>query len=86
MSNADLTRFKISNGDSKFTENEISFLSKREIEVLTLIGSGNTNSEIAELLFLSPYTVETHRKNMMHKLQLKNTAELVKYAVNRGLV
>lgn len=74
------------NVNSKFTENEISFLSKREIEVLTLIGSGNTNSEIAELLFLSPYTVETHRKNMMHKLKLKNTAELVKYAVDRGLV
>ncbi len=72
--------------NSKFSENEISFLSKREIEVLTLIGSGNTNAEIAELLFLSPYTVETHRKNMMHKLQLKNTAELVKYAVDRGLV
>lgn len=74
------------NENKKSDGDEISFLSKREIEVLSLIGQGNTNTQIAEKLFLSPYTVETHRKNMMHKLQLKNSAELVKYAVDRGLV
>ncbi|GAB5557035.1 MAG: response regulator transcription factor [Schleiferiaceae bacterium] len=74
------------NENKKSDGDEISFLSKREIEVLRLIGQGNTNTQIAEKLFLSPYTVETHRKNMMHKLQLKNSAELVKYAVDRGLV
>ncbi len=74
------------NENKKGDGDEISFLSKRELEVLRLIGQGNTNTQIAEKLFLSPYTVETHRKNMMHKLQLKNSAELVKYAVDRGLV
>lgn len=56
-------------------------LSRREIEILKLIIEGHTNTEIAEQLFLSNRTVDTHRKNILAKLELKNTAALVKYAV-----
>ena len=61
-------------------------LSKREKEVLYLIAEGNTNSEIAEILFLSSHTVTTHRKNIMIKLGVRNTAGIVMYAVKSGLV
>ena len=61
-------------------------LTKREIEVLRLIAEENTNSEIAEKLFLSPRTVDTHRRNLLQKLHVKNTAGLVKYAVEHHLV
>ena len=61
-------------------------LSKREKEVLYLISEGNTNSEIADILFLSSHTVTTHRKNIMIKLGVKNTAGIVMYAVKSGLV
>ncbi len=60
-------------------------LSKREIEILSEIGQGLTSQEIANKLHISVYTVETHRKNIIHKLGLKNSAALVRYAVNRGL-
>ena len=61
-------------------------LTKREVEVLRLIAEENTNSEIAEKLFLSPRTVDTHRRNLLQKLHVKNTAGLVKYAVEHHLV
>ncbi|MEC7654333.1 MAG: response regulator transcription factor [Bacteroidota bacterium] len=61
-------------------------LSKREKEVLYLISEGNTNSEIADILFLSSHTVTTHRKNIMIKLGVKNTAGIVMYAVKSGIV
>ena len=61
-------------------------LSKREKEVLYLIAEGNTNTEIAEILFLSSHTVTTHRKNIMLKLGVKNTAGIVMFAVKSGLV
>lgn len=54
-------------------------LTKREKEVIKLIIDGLTNDTIAEKLFLSPLTVSTHRKNVLSKLNLKNTAMLVKY-------
>jgi DNA-binding NarL/FixJ family response regulator len=60
-------------------------LSKREIEILSLIAKGKSNTEIAEQLFLSVHTVDTHRKNMLAKLQMHSVAELVKYAVQIGL-
>lgn len=52
-------------------------LSKREIEIVDLIRSGYTNNEIAEKLFLSVHTVMTHRKNILHKLEVRNTAEML---------
>ena len=61
-------------------------LSQREIEVLTHISEGKTNVQIAEKLFLSSHTVNTHRKNIMQKLGVKNTASMVMYAVKSGLV
>jgi DNA-binding NarL/FixJ family response regulator len=60
-------------------------LTTREREIIKLIAEGKTNSEIAGFLCISPRTVETHRANIMNKLALKNTAELVRYAVQYGL-
>jgi DNA-binding NarL/FixJ family response regulator len=67
------------------SENE-KHLTPREIEIIRYIAEGLTNSEIAGKLFLSIVTVDTHRKNMLAKLQLKNTATLVKYAADHKLL
>ena len=61
-------------------------LTSRELEVLKLIAEGLTNGEIAEKLFASKRTIETHRQNIIGKTQAKNTAALVKLAVSRGLI
>ncbi len=59
-------------------------LTLREREVLTLISEGKSRKEIAESLYISVHTVGHHRSNIMRKLQMKKTAELVKYAVRKG--
>lgn len=61
-------------------------LSERELGIITLIAEGNTNVQIADQLFLSTHTVNTHRKNIMAKLGVKNTAGIVMYAVKTNLV
>ncbi len=61
-------------------------LTPREVEVLRLIALGHTSVEIARKLHLSPRTVETHRANIHRKLELATRAELVRYALRRGLV
>ncbi len=61
-------------------------LSEREVDVLRLIALGHTNSEIAEQLFLSVRTVETHRSHIQQKLRLSTRAELVNYALKRKLI
>jgi len=61
-------------------------LTPRELEIIRLIAEGLTNHEIAGKLFLSNVTVDTHRKNMLAKLHLKNTASLVKYAADHNLL
>lgn len=61
-------------------------LTKREIEVLKLIAREYNNPEIAKALFLSPETVKTHRKNLLRKLHVSNTAGLVKFALHHALV
>ena len=61
-------------------------LSQREVDVLRLIALGHTNAEIAEQLFLSVRTVETHRSHIQQKLRLSSRAELVAYALDRGLI
>jgi two-component system response regulator NreC len=61
-------------------------LSQREVDVLRLIALGHTNAEIAEQLFLSVRTVETHRSHIQQKLRLSTRAELVDYALKRGLI
>jgi DNA-binding NarL/FixJ family response regulator len=60
-------------------------LSAREIEVLKLIAQEYSNPEIARELFISIRTVDTHRRNLLEKLGVKNTAGLVKYAIQKGL-
>lgn len=61
-------------------------LSNREREVLQLIAAGLTTNEIAEKLFTSKRTIETHRQNIIEKAQVKNTAALIKYAMEHGLI
>ena len=61
-------------------------LSEREIEVLRLIAQEFSNGEIAEKLFISIRTVDTHRRNLLEKLQVKNTVGLVKYAIEKGII
>src|SRR5688572_3951967 len=59
-------------------------LTRREKEVIELIADGLTNAEIAQKLFISVTTVDTHRKNVLAKFEAKNTAALIKIAVSRG--
>ena len=61
-------------------------LSAREREIFQLIAEARTNKEVAELLEISPATVETHRARILQKLDIHNTAELVLYAVRRGVI
>ena len=61
-------------------------LTDREKEVLQLLAEGRSNKEVATLLELSLSTVETHRANLMQKLNLHNTAEIVLYAVRKGII
>lgn len=61
-------------------------LTKRENEILHLIAQGFTNTQIADKLFLSVRTVDTHRTNLMQKLDIHDTASLVRYAIQTGLI
>jgi DNA-binding NarL/FixJ family response regulator len=61
-------------------------LSEREREIFQLIAEAHSNKEIADLLSVSPATVETHRAHILQKLDVHNTAELVLYAVRRGII
>jgi len=61
-------------------------LSEREVEIIKLISDGSTNKEIADQLFLSTHTINTHRKNIMQKLGIKNTAGIVIYAVKENII
>ncbi len=77
---ADLLRGK------QATNGELPVLTRREVEVLKLIADGLTNQEIAEKLFISSWTVDSHRKNLLMKFHAKNTAILVKTAVTSGII
>jgi len=61
-------------------------LSEREREIFQLIAEGHSNKETADLLSISPATVETHRAHILQKLDLHSTAEIVLYAVRRGVI
>jgi two-component system response regulator NreC len=61
-------------------------LSEREREVFQLVAEGHSNKSVAELLCVSPTTVETHRAHILQKLDVHSTAELVLYAVRRGII
>ncbi len=61
-------------------------LTEREREVLRLVAEGHTTAEIAQALYVSPHTVQSHRRAIMEKLNLHNRVELVRYAMRRGLI
>ncbi|MEI9918415.1 MAG: response regulator transcription factor [Bacteroidota bacterium] len=73
---------KLKSDDKKLPDD----LTKREYEVLGLIAAGKTIKELAENLFISPKTVETHRSHIMEKLGLVNTAGLIKYAIKNKII
>jgi len=68
------------------SEDSYDLLTPREREILQLVAEGKSNKEVANLLHLSVYTVETHRANMMEKLKLKSVPELILYAVRKGII
>jgi DNA-binding NarL/FixJ family response regulator len=67
-------------------EDSYELLSPREREILQLLAEGQSNKEIATLLNLSPHTVDTHRNNILQKLHLHSLAELILYAVRKGVI
>ena len=72
--------------ESVESADELAGLSDREREVLQLIAEGKSNKDIAHLLDVAPSTVETHRKHLMEKLHLHNTAAIVRFALRHGLI
>ena len=70
----------------KISKAELPALTSREKEILELIAEGFTNPQIAEKIFLSPFTVDSHRKNILAKLGVKNTASLIRLAVEKKLI
>ena len=76
---------QIGKGEGKLSF-EIDPLTTREREVVKLIAEGKSSKEIADLLFISVRTVDNHRANIMEKLNLKKTADLVKYAIQKGYI
>jgi two-component system, NarL family, response regulator NreC len=70
----------------KGLQDSYDLLTEREKEILQLIAEGKSNKEVATILDLSVYTVETHRTNLMQKLNLHNTAEIVLYAVRKKII
>ena len=70
----------------KDIEDSYELLTPREREMLQLIAEGKSNKDVANMLNLSPYTVETHRGNIMEKLNLHSVPELILYAVRKGVI
>jgi len=77
------THEKLKSTDKKKLPND---LTKREREILGLVASGKSNKELAERLFISLKTVETHKTHILDKLGLKNSTELVKYAIKNNII
>ncbi len=73
---------KLKSADKKLPDD----LTKREYEVLGLVATGKTNKEVADALFISIKTVETHKTHIMEKLGLRNSTELVKYAIKHNII
>lgn len=76
---------ELMNGHSN-DNNDLPMITKRESEILKLIADGLTNQEIADKLFISIFTVDSHRKNLLLKFNAKNTATLVKIVVSKGII
>lgn len=77
--------FKFFVGEESLAVPKIDQLSEREVQVLKLISEGVTNKKIGETLFISPKTVEAHRNNILRKLHLHSTADLVKFALAKKI-
>jgi two-component system response regulator NreC len=73
-------------GSSLPFDDKKSLLTEREIEIIQLVATGLSNKEIADRLFISPRTVDTHRTNLMRKLEVNNVAGLVRYAIQNGFM
>jgi len=73
-------------GESEEREKQDNALTDREHEVLVLLAEGASNDEIGKELVISPKTVARHRENIMHKLNLHSRAELVRYAIRKGII
>jgi DNA-binding NarL/FixJ family response regulator len=71
---------------SRGLQDSYELLTAREKEILQLIAEGKSNKEVATILDISPYTVETHRMHLMQKLNVHNTAEIVLYAVRKKII
>jgi DNA-binding NarL/FixJ family response regulator len=76
----------IRNLKHKGTDDSYDLLTPREREILQLIAEGRSNKEVASLLNLSVYTIETHRSNIMKKLHLRGVSDLTLYAVHKGII
>ncbi|WP_425392794.1 response regulator [Ekhidna sp.] len=61
-------------------------LSEREVEIIRKLGDGMTSAQISDDLFISEHTVKTHRKNILRKLNLHSSSELIQYALNNGII
>lgn len=61
-------------------------LSEREVEIIKLIAGGHTTKDIAQKIFLSFHTISTHRKNIFKKLSIRNSSELILYALKKGII
>lgn len=81
-----LDKFMHSNDGHTINQKIKTDLSKREMEVLNLIAEGMTNNEIANKLFTSRRTIEGHRKNLIEKTGVRNTAALIRYAIRNGIL
>ena len=72
--------------EAKITDATYETLTSREQEIMVLLAQGHSNKQIAEKLFISPKTVENHRSNILRKLDLHSTLELVRYAARLGII
>ena len=82
---SDIVLQEISDVKKETGEIGVDILTNRECEILQLISEGNSTKKIADVLFISPKTVESHRANIMDKLNIHNIPELTKYAIRAGL-
>lgn len=79
--------FEYLRGNKGTTDTDlVNQLSEREIEIIKHLSAGKGGKEVAEVLFISPHTVKTHRRNIMHKLGVKNTAELIRLCLEKGVI
>ncbi|KGL61848.1 response regulator [Polaribacter sp. Hel1_85] len=88
--NADVTKALLSGDSASFHQYQkksplLEELTSREKEIIKSISQGNTNTQIGEKLFISPRTVDTHRTNIMRKLDVHNVASLIRFAFQNGL-